>query len=78
LVGIIGDGDGIIGTDLIGAGAGAGIIGTDLIGAGAGITGVVMDGMEIIIITMVAEEGIRMLMPIVAIETHQEIQVLIM
>ena len=59
-------------------GDGAGIIGTDLIGDGDGITGVVMDGMEIIIITMVAEEGIRMPMPIVAIETHQEIQVLIM
>jgi hypothetical protein len=65
LVGIIGVGDGIIGMVLI--------------GAGDGITGVVMDGMEIIIIiTMVEEEGIPMLMPIVAIETHQEIQVLIM
>jgi hypothetical protein len=60
-------------------GAGAGITGTDLIGDGDGITGVAMDGMEIIIIiTMVEEEGIPMLMPIVAIETHQEIQVLIM
>jgi hypothetical protein len=76
LVGIIGVGDGIIGMVLIGDGDG--IIGTDLIGDGDGITGVVMDGMEIIIITMVAEEGIPLLMPIVAIETHQEIQVLIM